>query len=219
MMWNAGRVAASRTRVEIWRRQTMPVLRHAFLALTFTCIGLVPVAPARAAAGELDFNRDVKPILTGNCYKCHGPDAKERKGGTKERKLRLDVEEGAYAVYDGVIPIVPGHPEKSDVIARITTANSEDLMPPKDSGKTLSHSQKEVLKNWVAQGAKYARHWSYVKPVRPPLPNVKDKRWPRNGIDDFILARLEKEGLAPQPEADRYALVRRLSLDVTGLPP
>ena len=170
--------------------------------------------------GTVDFNRDVRRILSDNCFTCHGPDEAERKGGQRsEGGLRLDTSEGARADLGGYAAIIPGHPEQSELIARITTEDSDDLMPPADSGKKLTPEEIEVLKLWIGQGAPYARHWSYVKPERAELPQVRDAAWPRNPIDHFILARLEREGLRPMPEADRHALARRVSLDLTGLPP
>ena len=194
-----------------------------FRSRTFCSLALFGAALILAAPGwgadAPDFNRDIKPILSNTCYKCHGPDAKERKGGTKTRPLRLDTEEGAYAEYKGVIPIVPGHPESSEMIARITSKDEDEAMPPKKNGKVLTSQEIELLKTWIKQGGKYARHWSYAKLARPAIPEVLEKTWPRNGIDSFVLARLEKEGLKKQPEADPYTLVRRVSLDLTGLPP
>src|SRR5207249_474110 len=115
--------------------------------------------------------------------------------------------------------IVPGIPDKSQMVARITATDPDDRMPPLKSGKKLSPEQIELLRRWIAQGAPYAAHWSYIKPVRPPLPAIRNKSWPRNPIDSFILSRLERERLTPSPEADRYTLIRRVSLDLTGLPP
>ncbi|MEI6232924.1 MAG: DUF1553 domain-containing protein [Planctomycetota bacterium] len=196
---------------------TLP--RPGWIACTalFLSVGLIASdAPQNQA---LDFNRDIKPILSNTCYKCHGPDAAERKGGTKAHPLRLDTDEGAYAENGGTRAIAPGHPEKSELIARIVSKDDEQIMPPAKSGKPLSGKEVDILKRWISQGAKYSKHWSYVKPERPTLPDVKDKGWARNAIDAFLLARLDKEGLKPQPEADRHMLVRRVTLDVTGLPP
>ncbi len=179
------------------------------------CASDAPVSPAQ----PVDFNRDIKSILSNTCFKCHGPDAAERKGGSKKRPLRLDTEEGAYAENGGTFPIVPGHPEKSEVISRVSSQDDEQVMPPKKTGKKLSAREIELLKKWISQGAKYARHWSYVKPARSALPELKDKTWARNAIDSFLLSRLERENLKPQPEADRYTLIRRASLDIVGLPP
>jgi len=175
-------------------------------------------ASAQAQAGKsIDFNRDIKPILSNNCFQCHGPDPDERKGG--KDGLRLDTHEGAIADQDGSFAIVPGKPEKSTLIARIATHDPDELMPPKSTGKKIPAKDLELLKEWIRQGAKYAGHWSYMKPVRVTPPGVKDGAWPKNDIDRFLLHRLEREKLVPMPEADRYALIRRLSLDLTGLPP
>jgi hypothetical protein len=178
---------------------------------------LTPVVFAQQAP---DFQRDIRPILSNVCFKCHGPDDKERKGGKEgSGGLRFDTEEGSRADLDGSAAIVPGHPEKSELVARIVSNDPEELMPPPKSGAKLTPREVELLKQWVKSGGKYTKHWSYEKPQRPALPQVKDKAWVRNGVDAFILARLDKEGLKPQPEADRYALARRVALDLTGLPP
>ena len=170
---------------------------------------------AKSKGPSIDFNTQIRPILTENCFKCHGPD-----DGARKAKLRLDIRnEALKPAKDGKLAIVAGSPEKSELISRVTTADEDDRMPPIKTGKNLSPAQIESLRRWIAQGAPYATHWSYVKPVRPQLPEVKNKRWIRNAIDHFILARLEREGLKPSPEADRYSLIRRVSLDLTGLPP
>ena len=176
---------------------------------------------AGAAAGEparpIDFNREIRPILSNHCFQCHGPDAKKRKGLSKP--LRLDTEQGAFGDLGGYAAIVRGNTEESELIRRITSDDANDVMPPPSTGKKLSAREVERLGEWVRQGARYSKHWSYVNPVRPRMPEVRDRSWPRNEIDFFVLARLEREGLAPSAEADRYALVRRLALDLTGLPP
>jgi len=163
---------------------------------------------------KVDFTREIRPILANNCLLCHGPDAKARKGD-----LRLDTPEGAKALHDGKAAIVPGKPEESELLRRVTTSDKDDLMPPVKSGKKLTKDQIELFRRWIQQGAPYAKHWAFVKPERPPVPAVRNAEQARTDIDRFILARLDKEGLAFSPEADRYALVRRLSLDLTGLPP
>jgi hypothetical protein len=171
-------------------------------------------SPKKTAA-SVDFNRDIRPILSENCYKCHGPD-----DGARKAKLRFDIRsEALKPAKSGDIPIVPGSLEKSQMISRITATDLDDRMPPVKSGKTLTPAQIDLLKRWVAEGAPYAIHWAYVKPVRPALPLVKRTRWSINAIDRFILARLEREGLKPSLTADRYTLIRRVSLDLTGLPP
>jgi mono/diheme cytochrome c family protein len=173
-----------------------------------------PGGDERRGDGKIDYTRDVRPILANHCLLCHGPDAKGRKAD-----LRLDVREVATAVRDGAAAIVPGKPELSALIQRVTTADADDVMPPPKAGKRLAPAQVDILRRWIAEGAPYARHWSFVKPERPPLPSVADAKWPRREIDRFVLARLEKLGLKPSPEADRHALIRRASLDLTGLPP
>ena len=175
-------------------------------------------APAAEPARKIDFNRDIKPILSNNCYFCHGPDPAERKGGVDG--LRLDTLEGAKVdLGSGNFAIVPGQPEKSDLLKRVTSTDADEMMPPAKTGKKLSAKDLELLREWIKQGAPYAQHWSYSPPVRPALPPVKNAAWPKNEIDRFLLARMEAEGLKPQAEADRYTLIRRLSLDLTGLPP
>ena len=191
----------------------MPLANRIILA-ALTLAGLTS-APAFAAEPKVDFNRDVRPILSNNCFTCHGPDEAERKAD-----LRLDTFDGATAELDGSHAVVPGDASASSLLARITSADADEQMPPPESGKKkLTAQEVETLTRWIEQGATYAKHWSYVKPVRPQLPEVTDKSWPRNGVDHFILERLEKEGLTPSPEADKYALIRRVTLDITGLPP
>ena len=167
-------------------------------------------SPSRAADAAPAYNRDIRPIFAENCFACHGPDKAARKGD-----LRLDVRE--EAVKAGAI--VPGKPDKSPLIERIFSADPHELMPPAKSHKKLTAAQKDLLKRWVAAGAEYQPHWSFIAPKRPDLPLVKKTDWVRNPIDRFILAKLEKRGLTPAPEADRRTLARRLSLDLTGLPP
>ncbi len=169
-------------------------------------LALLPsISSAQGTA--IDFNRDVRPILSNNCFQCHGPDEKVRKG-----KLRLDTKQGALEAV-----VVPGKPELSSLIERVRAEN-EEKMPPVKTGKKLSPRELEILTKWVKEGAKYTVHWSYEKPVRSQVPKI-EKLPVRNPIDSFIFARLQREGLTPQPEADRYALIRRVSLDLTGLPP
>jgi mono/diheme cytochrome c family protein len=168
-----------------------------------------PALAADDAARAVDFNRDVRPILFDKCVACHGPDEGARKSG-----LRLDTRAGAL---EGEA-FVPGKPGESLILERIRATDAE-VMPPKRTGKTLSPAEVETMTRWVAQGGKYAEHWSYVAPVKSPLPPVRDARWPRTPVDRFILARLEALNIKPQPEADRRTLIRRVTLDLTGLPP
>jgi hypothetical protein len=163
----------------------------------------------------VDFNREIRPILSDNCFACHGPDEAERKA-----KLRFDLKEDALKPgKSGELAIVPGHPEKSELIARINSNVPDDVMPPPKTGKKLTPQQKDLLTRWIASGAKWQEHWAFETPQRPKLPEVKNKSWPINEIDHFVLARLEKEGLEPSPDADKATLARRTTLDITGLPP
>ncbi|MFO0808572.1 MAG: PSD1 and planctomycete cytochrome C domain-containing protein [Gemmataceae bacterium] len=156
----------------------------------------------------IDFNRDVRPILSNACFACHGPDEKARKAD-----FRLDTEEGSLAA------LVKGKPEESELIARVSSDDAAKHMPPKKTGKTLSPAEIDLLTRWIKQGATYQKHWAYVVPKRPDLPTVRDASRVKNSVDRFILARIDAEGMTPSPEADRYTLARRVALDLTGLPP
>ncbi|MDB5321745.1 MAG: Protein of unknown function (DUF1553)/Protein of unknown function (DUF1549)/Planctomycete [Phycisphaerales bacterium] len=187
----------------------------AVAALGFFALNRSPAAPAAAPApvaakDEIRFNRDIRPILSDSCFLCHGPDKNNRKA-----KLRLDDRE--VALSKGAI--VPGDVEKSEAVRRLFTKDPDDMMPPPDSGRKITQAQKELLKKWIAAGAKYEPHWAYVTPVRPEIPATKDKAWVRNPIDAFILQALESKSIKPSTEADRRTLLRRLSLDLIGLPP
>lgn len=176
-------------------------------------LGTVQAAVAQETAP--DFNRDVRPILSQFCFKCHGPD-----DGKREAGLRLDLRDAAVALLEsGTVAIKARKPDQSELLRRIETSDTDLLMPPPSSNMTLSPSQKKILREWIAAGANYAPHWAFVAPKSAPLPKVKQTSWPRNEIDLFVLSRLEKEGLQPSPEADRYALIRRVSLDLLGVPP
>ncbi len=168
-----------------------------------------------ALAAPVDFNREVRPLLSDHCYACHGPDEHKRKAG-----LRLDRQEDAFReLKSGERALVPGDTNRSTLVTRILTADPDELMPPAKHLKPLSPAQIALLVRWVAEGARWQEHWSFVAPVRPELPPVKDRRWPRNEVDHFVLARLEQSGFRPNPEAGRPALIRRVTLDLTGLPP
>ncbi len=177
-------------------------------------VAVVPAAARLAAADvapkPVDYSREVQPILTANCYACHGPDAGQRKA-----KLRLDQRDSAIKKV-----IKPGDAGHSSFIRRISSSDPDEVMPPPDSKKDrLTAAQIDVLRRWINEGAKFDIHWSYVKPVRPALPAVKNKARVRNAVDAFVAAGQETHGLAPAPEADRITLIRRLSFDLTGLPP
>jgi len=163
---------------------------------------------------EVDFNRDIRPILSDKCFFCHGPDSKHR-----EADLRLDQEESAYADLGGYHAIVPGKPEESEVVSRITEEDEDMRMPAIESGKKLKPEEIALIKTWIEQGAKYSDPWAYVVPQRKTPPEAHSKGWAKNWIDAYILSRLEEEGLSPSREADRVTLLRRLSFDLRGLPP
>jgi hypothetical protein len=173
-------------------------------------------APSRSVKpAKVDFNREVRPILAKNCFACHGSDE-----GSRAKGLRLDLRDAAIKpLKDGEAAIVPGHPDDSALIFRITEEDETLRMPPKKAGNRLTQAEVAILERWISQGAEYAEHWAFVPPRKRPLPTVKDGAWPRYGIDRWILARLEDEGLRPSPEADPYVLLRRVSLDLRGLPP
>ena len=186
-------------------------LRCSVLAAIVTIVGL----PAAPAAEDPDFNRVIRPILSRNCFACHGHDEHDRKAG-----LRLDDREAATAELDsGSVAIVPGDPAASELVARIRETDPDLVMPPADGNHALSQRQKDLLEAWIAAGAEYAPHWAYVTPVAHPVPAVNDGEWPDTWIDRFLLARLEAEGLKPAVDADDVTLVRRVTFDLTGLPP
>jgi hypothetical protein len=166
------------------------------------------------ASEVLSFNRDVRPILSDNCFACHGFDPKTREAG-----LRLDTREGALADNDGVIAIVPGNIKKSALWDRINSSNEDEVMPPPKTHKTLSSAQKKILRIWIEQGAPYEKHWSFVPPAASAIPKVMNSDWPRNPIDHFVLVKLEAKAIKPTPEAGKETLIRRVTLDLTGLPP
>ena len=165
------------------------------------------------AADAVVFDRDVRPLLAEKCFACHGPDVKDAKGG-----LRLDSRSGAVG-QEGSGAVVPGEPDQSELVRRILSTDDDERMPPPESHKTLSAGEIEVLRRWVEEGAEYAEHWAFVPPVRPAIPVVKPAGRARNPIDAFVLEALDKQGLEPAAEADRATLVRRVSLDLRGLPP
>jgi hypothetical protein len=190
---------------------------------------LVAVAGLATARGQtVEFNRDIRPILSDVCYKCHGPDKARRKAD-----LRFDLEASAKAKLDDHFAIVPGDPDGSELIRRITTDDREDRMPPEKEGRQLTPGQVELLRRWIEQGAKWEAHWSFIAPKRPAVPTIADcglrfadfpagvrpEDWSANPIDGFILKKMTASGLKPSPEATPEQLVRRMTLDLTGLPP
>ncbi len=174
------------------------------------CTLLLGLAVVAQAAPPLDFNRDIRPILAENCFYCHGQDANKR-----QAELRLDDRDAAIEAG----AIVPGDAGASELIERIRSEDPRTLMPPPKSNRRLSPMQKKTLERWIREGATYATHWAFVTPRRPDVPAVSRGEWARNPIDRFVLAKLEAEGLSPSPEADRATLIKRLSIDLVGLPP
>ena len=197
-------------------KNTIPLLGTLLACFCLAVLGL-PTAHAEQSETPqttLNYNLDIRPILSNNCYACHGPDAKSR-----QANLRIDTKAGAFSEPSGYPVIVPGKPEESELHIRITSNDDNYRMPPAGFNKTLTPEQIEAITQWIQEGAKWEEHWAFTTPVRPTPPTVKDGAWVRNPIDAFILSRLEKEGLHPANEADKRTLIRRLSLDLTGLPP
>src|SRR5579859_7738395 len=162
----------------------------------------------------VEFNRDIRPILSNTCFVCHGPDNNLRKA-----KLRLDQEKDVLKNRDGYSIIVPGKPDKSELYLRISDPDVKKRMPPAKHHIQLTKAQIELIRRWIEEGGKYQKHWSLIAAKRPGPPEVKNKTWPRNAIDRFILAGMEREGMQPSPQADKRTLIRRLAFDLTGLPP
>ena len=193
------------------------ILPEAAAAFACGALLLLPVTVAAAPNASVDFQRQVRPVLSDACFQCHGPDP-----GTRIAGLRLDVRDGAFEARPSGAPIVAGEPDKSLVYQRITHQDPARRMPPEYSHKEVTAEQAELIRRWIEQGATWQEHWAFTPPERPALPAVGSLslgEWPRNPIDHFILARLEAEALQAAPEADRRTLIRRLSLDTTGLPP
>jgi hypothetical protein len=176
----------------------------------FTLFVLAAAATPALGQSKIEYNRDIRPILAENCFACHGPDSASRKA-----RLRLDQRDAAVEAE----AFVPGKADESALVERILSEEPSQVMPPPKTNKKLTAAQKDMLKRWIASGGEYQAHWSYITPARPALPKVKTQAWVRNPIDAFVLARLEAVGLKPAPEADLRTLARRLSLDITGLPP
>lgn len=199
-----------RIEVENSSRAKMGVVAATTLWSVLLGMGAAPGLGEKATRRPIEFNRDIRSILSENCFACHGPDKSHRKAD-----LRLDIREAALEKE----AIVPGKPEESELIARVFSDAADEVMPPPEAHKTLTPEQKDMLRRWVEAGAEYQPHWAYVTPHRPEVPTAKQAGWVRDPIDAFILGTLESKGIAPSAEADRRTLLRRLSLDLTGLPP
>lgn len=205
--------------IEIFRIKKLRITSRSELRITFITIllagfwlgsSITLIAENPSSKSNVDFARDIQPILSNYCWNCHGPDEKGR-----QANLRLDLRDAAIAAK----AITPGHIDSSLLVERINSSDSEQVMPPPESKKALSDSQKELLKKWISEGAPFASHWSFTTPIRPPVPTTPNSAGKQNPIDHFVRNRLAQEGLPFSPEADRGTLLRRLTLDLTGLPP
>lgn len=189
-------------------------LRLSDLVCALGLVCLILSGPGLLRGAEIEFNRDVRPILSDLCFQCHGPDSSQR-----QADLRLDQESGLLGAAEATGVVVPGNAEASELFQRLLSNDPDLQMPPASSEKQISAVQIETIKGWINAGARWQKHWAFIAPRRPEIPQVKNEAWVRNPIDAFVLARLEREGLTPGPEASRATLIRRLSLDLTGLPP
>ena len=185
-----------------------------FSLATIVLTVLLSPAVSLAADGPVSFSRDVRPILSNRCFKCHGFDPK-----TREAELRLDTKEGLFSDHEGHKPFVAGKPGESEALRRVLSSDPDEKMPPPSAKKDLTPREIDILKKWVDQGTPWEAHWAFVSPTRPAVPKTVDDHWSKTPIDQFILAKLRDAGLSPSPEADRYTLIRRVTLDLTGLPP
>lgn len=174
------------------------------------CVNAAIAMEPNPRTGMVQYNRDIRPILNDQCFACHGPDVNKRAAD-----LRLDVRENAIEKK----AVVPGKPDESTMLQRILSTDEDEVMPPPSSHKSLTREQKEILRMWIAEGAEYQGHWAYIAPIKPELPQIRNGGWVRNPIDRFVLAELERRGVEPNPEADLRSLIRRVCLDLTGLPP
>ena len=194
-------------------KKTMPL--HKLLTCNIFFLGIFSSV---LLAKEVSFNRDIRPILSNKCFSCHGPDKHDRKA-----ELRLDISEGsdgAYREKDGNFALKPGSIDDSELWHRIISEDSEEVMPPPEANKKLlTVQEKELIKAWISSGAKYEQFWAFEKPKQPDLPKVQNGKWSDEPIDLFVMKKLESTGITPSPEADKRTLIRRLSLDLTGLPP
>jgi len=191
-----------------------PMLCPLSLVVGIALAGTSKEPGATDRAESVDFQRDIRPILSENCFQCHGPDE-----NTREADLRLDLADAAQADLGDYAAIIPGDASESEAMKRVLSDDEYEQMPPADSGKELTEQEIELLRRWIESGAEYEEHWAFVSPQRPELPQVSRDNWPANPIDYFVLQRLDQANLTPTEPADRYQLVRRVYLDLIGLPP
>ena len=190
-------------------------MNHMSVVFSKVCLlAIISTAYARAEEAKISFTQEIRPILARHCFACHGPDQSQRKA-----KLRLDTRDGAFSDRGGWAPVVAGNAEHSGILERITSTDKDEVMPPGGPEKRLSPEEISKLTSWIKQGASWSDHWAFQKPVNHQLPTVKDTAWPSSPLDYLVLAKLEANGLKPNPLADKRTLVRRVSLDLTGLPP
>ena len=181
--------------------------------LKFSFIFLLMITFEAISKGKIDFDRDIRPILSDNCFHCHGPDTKNRKA-----KLQLDTFASATKARKNGAAIIPKDADASSIIQRMITSDEDEIMPPPDSNRKLTQKQIGLIKQWINEGAQYSEHWAFVEAKRPKVPNSA-KNWAQNPIDHFIYKKLNEKKLTPNPPANKRTLLRRLSLDLTGLPP
>ncbi|MGY6742970.1 MAG: PSD1 and planctomycete cytochrome C domain-containing protein [Cecembia sp.] len=194
-----------------------PILLAFIVLVLFACKKKAEQGISLQEGEMVSYNYHIRPILSDNCFACHGPDANKQEAG-----LRLDIAENAYAAlkeYPDKFGIVPNNPTESEVFHRITSSDPNELMPPPSSNLKLTEEEIYLIKKWIEQGAKYEPHWAFEPPKKSNLPKVKNQKWANNEIDHFVLAKMESKSLSPNPEADKSTLLKRLSLDITGLPP
>ncbi len=200
------------------RKLRLPIVFSVATLIAFMLCFTIKPTQAEPKKGKptkrIEFNRDIRPILSEKCLHCHGPDP-----ATREAELRLDDQRDVLKRRDDYHIIDLKQPGQSELLKRILTTDSADKMPPEDSGKELSRQEMDLIERWIEQGAPYQKHWSFITPRRSELPTVKNKSWSKSPLDHFILARLEQEKLSPAPQAEKTTLCRRLFLDLTGLPP
>ncbi len=201
-------------RIAMFPPRMLPVLGLVLAGVWVSRPTATAGADERPLPRAIDFNRDVRPILSENCYACHGPDKNKRKA-----HLRLDTRDGLFTAARGAAPVVPGRPGDSELYRRVTAADPAERMPEPKSGKSLSPRQLAVLRRWIEQGAPWKGHWAYLPPQHPAAPAVENAHSARNPVDAFLLAGVQGAGLHPAPQADRVTLIRRLSFDLVGLPP
>jgi len=197
-----------------WPASWTPALPIEVLGLAFLAALTAPCTAGGANQTPVDFNRDIRPLFSNHCFKCHGPDEEQR-----QADLRLDTRQGILSLGDGPTVIVPGKPNESELQLRLENEDPEQRMPPTDANLDLTSEQIELVRRWIEQGAEWKQHWSFVTPQRPRVPEVPSSDWTQNPIDYFVFDRLSREGLQPSPRADKPTLIRRVTLDLTGLPP